>query len=448
MAVVGTSFEGGTVAAVSTTNPPTSGSDTAFPSAPNITGTAALNIINTDSMHGTKCMESSQSDATSSGGFGRYTGLSGTTMAVRYYFKFTTVSPGSAITFFRAFDNVARCLSVQLSAANKILVQVSSTDTLLYTSTATIAANTWYRLEIGFTLSSSANATVTAQLYSGDSTTPLDSGLSTTTATTTSTGTSIADVRFGRTGSTVTNVVRYDDVAYNLGTTTFIGPYLTPPTASFTHSEAGATTYVDGSGSTAAGAATITGYDWDWGDGSTHGTGVTASHAYSSSSTYTVVLTVTDSNSQTGNTSQSVTVTFTPSGGVSPVSVDVATGWTPTGGTNLAVITDTDGSTYTTSVAGPSAQEFDVTLGALTAPSSGNPLKVFLAMRARGASSASLAAQLYEGATLRSSLTGVTIPINTGLPITSTVTLTFPWSDVQNVVTWTGLKLKIQVTAA
>lgn len=136
------------------------------------------------------------------------------------------------------------------------------------------------------------------------------------------------------------------------------------------------------------------------------------------------------------------------SGGVSPVSVDVATGWTPTGGTNLAVISDADGNTYTTTSTGPSALEFDVTLGSLTPPGTNQPLKVFMAMRARSATSASLAAQLFEGATQRSALTGVTIPISTGFPVTDTVLLSFPYSDVQNVTDWSALKVKLQVTAA
>lgn len=137
------------------------------------------------------------------------------------------------------------------------------------------------------------------------------------------------------------------------------------------------------------------------------------------------------------------------SGSVTVSSVDVGTGWTPSSGTNLSVLSDSDATTYTTSNSNPSAQELDVTLGSLTPPTTGNPLVVFLTMRARSASTATLDAQLVEGSTTRSSLTSVSIPINTTSPIGSVVTLTFPWAGgVQNVTDWSALKLKLQVSAA
>lgn len=220
------------------------------------------------------------------------------------------------------------------------------------------------------------------------------------------------------------------------------------PTAAFTSSQSGLTLSVDGSSSTAPSPATIASYDWDWGDGSTHGTGATATHSYATAGTYTVKLTVTDSTSTTGTTSTSVTV-LSPAGTVTVQSIAVGTGWTPSSGTQLSAVTDGDPTTFITSSSPPTGQEFDFVLQALTTPSAGQPLKVFLAMDSLLASSATLNAQLFEGATQRSSLTGVPIPAGSGSSVSGTVTLTFPWTDVQNITTggWNSLKVKLQVTA-
>lgn len=222
------------------------------------------------------------------------------------------------------------------------------------------------------------------------------------------------------------------------------------PTASFTiTSQVALALSVDGTGSTAVTPATISSYDWDWGDGTTHGTGSTASHTYSAGGTYTVTLTVTDSNSHTGSTSQTVTVA-PAAGTVTAQSVNVSTNWTASSGTVLSCITDGDPTTFVTSSTPPTGQEFDFTLQALTPPSTGQPLKVFLTMDALLATSATLNAQLFEGTTQRSSLTGVTIPAGSGSSVTGSVTLTFPWTDVSTITTggWNALKVKLQVTAS
>lgn len=221
------------------------------------------------------------------------------------------------------------------------------------------------------------------------------------------------------------------------------------PTASLTTSPAGLSLSVDGTASSAVSPATISSYDWDWGDSTTHGTGSTASHTYGSAGTYTVKLTVTDSNGNTGSATASVTA-LSSAGTVTASSVTSSTGWTASSGTVLSAITDSDPTTYDSSSSPPTAQEFDFLLQALTAPTAGQPLKVFLTMDALAASSASLAAQLYEGTTLRSSLTGISIPTGSGGSVSGVVTLTFPWTDVQNVTTggWNSLKVKLQVTAS
>jgi hypothetical protein len=441
-------FEGGTAgSALSTTNPPTAAGDTKF-GVVTTTGTATGTVSSADAAHGTKCMECVQTSTTSSTEFGTWSGYTATSAAFRFYFKVTTL-PGSNVVIMRSFNNSAvRWLSVQVNSLNKLVLQLTNSDTTVYTSTSAISANTWYRVEGSVTMGNASNAVVNFKYYVGDSLTSVDAGLAITNGNT-GTGTQMADFRFGIVSSTIAFTLRMDDLAVNDGTTTFIGPSLTPPTASYTYSRAGLTLSVDGTGSTAVSPATVSSYDWNWGDGTTHGTGSTASHTYATAGTYSVVLTVTDSNALTNPSTQSVVISA-PAGTVTAESIATAPSWTASSGTVLSCITDSDNTTLVTSSAPPTAQEFDIVLQAMTPPSSGQPLKVFFTMDAPLSTSASLAAQLYEGATQRSSLTGVTIASGSGATVTNVVTLTFPWTDVQNVTTggWNALTVKLQVTAS
>ncbi len=81
------------------------------------------------------------------------------------------------------------------------------------------------------------------------------------------------------------------------------------PTASFTHSESGLTTNVNGGASSDPDGNTLT-YSWTFGDGSS-ASGATASHTYSSAGTYTVTLTVSDG-SLSDSATASVTVSSPP----------------------------------------------------------------------------------------------------------------------------------------
>lgn len=96
------------------------------------------------------------------------------------------------------------------------------------------------------------------------------------------------------------------------------------PTASFTHSEAGLATSVNGAGSSDADGSIVS-YAWTFGDGAT-ATGVSASRTYAAAGTYTVTLTVTDNGGATGVASQSVTVTTGGGGDPDPGTPNLASG--------------------------------------------------------------------------------------------------------------------------
>ncbi len=86
-------------------------------------------------------------------------------------------------------------------------------------------------------------------------------------------------------------------------------PVNNAPTASFTHSESGLTTSLNGGASSDPDGDSLT-YSWTFGDGSS-ASGATASHSYSSAGTYTVTLTVSDG-SLSDSATASVTVTSPP----------------------------------------------------------------------------------------------------------------------------------------
>lgn len=138
-----------------------------------------------------------------------------------------------------------------------------------------------------------------------------------------------------------------------------------------------------------------------------------------------------------------------PASYVTYTSVDVATGWTPTGGTNLQVLTDASGSTYVTSSANPTSLELTGTLGALTPPPAGQPLTVLIDCDKISASSGSVVAKLYEGTTLRSTVTVSSIPNGVASsPVSGQITVNFPAADIAAVTSWASLKLTLLCTSA
>lgn len=225
------------------------------------------------------------------------------------------------------------------------------------------------------------------------------------------------------------------------------------PTAAFTNHTAALAATFDGSGSTAISPATISSYSWTFGDGGT-GTGATPSHTYAAAGTYNVTLTVTDSNGKTGSITQSVEVRA-PSGVVTVKTIVASPSWNPNAGSALGALTDGDPTTFLSSSSPPTAQELDVEFWAATPPAAGQPWKVFLTVDATLASSATVNAQLYEGAgaaftTQRSSLSNQPISSGSGSSVGGSTVLTFPWTDVQNMTTggWNAPKLKLQFSGS
>lgn len=221
------------------------------------------------------------------------------------------------------------------------------------------------------------------------------------------------------------------------------------PTAAFTSSSAGLVTSFDGSGSTANGGATIAAYAWTYGDGTT-GSGVTPSHTYAQAGTYSVQLTVTDSVGQTGTTSHSVTVTA-PGAQAVPVALVAAAGWTVVGASGSAVtaVSDNDQATYVVSPATPTTSSvFRVRLGALITPAAGTDMTVTVEADVVGGTG-TLAAKLYEGATVRALAAAQGLAVGTaGTSLTTTLSFTFPAASIANVTNWNSLEVEVAPSAA
>jgi hypothetical protein len=440
------SFEGGTAGTTVSTGNSGGASGTAF-DVVTIGSGATLTYTTTEVMHATKAL--ALGSVATNTTFVTYNGFATTQMAVRFYIRFDTL-PGTngPIRLCDIRTSSTSVTRVVMDTSNRLIFQTSNGTTTLKTFTTALSANTWYRIE-AVSSNGTSGATCNMSYYVGDSGSATDSF--TTSSANTGVTTNITTVQFGQNaGGGGAFTLYIDDIAAQDGTLTFIGAASSPPIALFTTSQAGLAVTVDGSTSSATSPATVSSYDWDWGDSTTHGTGATpAAHTYSAAGTYTITLTVTDSGSLTGTTNHSVTVAA-PAGTVTVQTVDVSTSWTPSSGTVLSVITDGDPTTFDTSSAPPTAQEFDFTLAAMTPPATGQPLKVFLSMDFLTGTSATLAAQLYDGATQRSSLTGVTIPSGSGGTVSGLVTLTFPWTDVSAMSTggWNAPKVKLQITAS
>lgn len=159
--------------------------------------------------------------------------------------------------------------------------------------------------------------------------------------------------------------------------------------------------------------------------------------------------TVTDS---TGSAYDDVQITVTEvTSSASVASVVDSTNWTvEPSGTALAALTDSDGSTLLRSSSNPTAQALKVQLTPINAPGAGVDLVVQVTCDAITAGSASLTAQLYEGATLRSTVSGLTVSAGDNAnPVTNVVSVSFPAADVASVTDWTtGLIVNLAFTAA
>lgn len=320
----------------------------------------------------------------------------------------------------------------------------SSPGTSLQDSTTVLAAGSAYRIAV-HVVSGTTTGSIEVRIFANlESTVPSETigpitGINT--------GTDLSRLRIGNTVSSPTMpAFRLDDLIVT-DTGGWPGPVIVyaAPTAGFTYSVSSLTATFTDTSSPAGGGPTIASWLWNFGDGSTS-TSQNPSHVYAASGSYPVTLTVTDNLGRTGVASTTVTLT-PPSSTVKWIALDQSSGWAVQGAASvLAAVTDGNAATYVVSLVGPTDQALGGAAAPMTALTPGVPLNVIVQSDKINAASGTLYGKLYQGNTLISTSAAVAVPdadLSGGSPVTSlnkTVTLVFPWSDVQNVTDPTALK--------
>jgi hypothetical protein len=216
--LVSNSAEGGTSGTSVTVGNSGGGSGNAFTVANKGSG-AALIFSSAAAAHG--LLGYSLTGASGNSTFMGWNGYSAPSMAIRFYYNPGLTLPSSVIRLADIRNASATAARVELSASNQLFIQNTAGSTVTTFSHA-LQANTWYRIELTISVSSSA-ATIHAAYYLGTSTTPVDTAYSTTTG---NTGTAnITQVSMGSAATaTWTGTSFFDDLAAQSGTTAFIGP--------------------------------------------------------------------------------------------------------------------------------------------------------------------------------------------------------------------------------
>jgi Fibronectin type III domain len=150
-----------------------------------------------------------------------WNGYSATSMAIRFYYNPGPTLPSKVMRLADIRNSTATASRVELSASNQLFIQ-NAAGTTVTTFPHALQANTWYRIELTISISSSA-AAINAAYYPADSTTPVDPAYSTITG---NTGTAnITQVSIGSAANaTWTGTSYFDDLAAQAGSTAFIGP--------------------------------------------------------------------------------------------------------------------------------------------------------------------------------------------------------------------------------
>ena len=103
-------------------------------------------------------------------------------MATRFYYNPGPTLPSTVIRLADIRNASGTAARIELSAANQIFIQ-NNAGTTVATFAHALQANTWYRIELAISVSSST-ATINAAYYLLDSTTPVDPAFATTTGNT------------------------------------------------------------------------------------------------------------------------------------------------------------------------------------------------------------------------------------------------------------------------
>lgn len=372
-----------------------------------------------------------------------YGGYASTTMTIRI--SFTARTPTASTQMHQTRTTAGQSTGINYNASG--LFNFLDSGGTSRSSGPSLTGGVQYQMLLQITSDASAGA-VQWQIYKNSDHTLVSSGSFTGQNTR---GGNLTNSRIGKIGATTdTGNYDFDDYEAVDGSTTPLSLVNSNPTAAFTDTAIGTSLVADGTSSTAAGTATISSYAWTFGDGVGTSTSSTPTYTYAAAGTYTVGLTVTDSNGLTNSVNHSVVITQ-PGTNVGVASVPLFTGWTPSSGTALGVLTDSDATTFLTSSTNPSSLELDVDPSPITPPPSGFPFVAAILADYLAGSSGSVTVELYEGGTLRSTVSGIVLTLGSGGTVSTYVMAIFPWSDISVIaaVSWNfGLTAKAFATSS
>jgi len=219
------SFESGTLAALSTSNP---SGDTPFNTVTVAGGSSAVD--STHASQGTKSVKITPTSGTVNNF--RWTGLTSTAFGASFYIWMDTLS--SVETWIcNTTAGGTRAAMLVISSTNKLrLIDTRGVGTPVWTATNTFPTSQWVRVEMYFTVNAST-ATQSVAYYLGDSTTATDSFTSSAGQTG---STAVDTVIFGKADSgTYASAFWFDGIQAETAASGLLGPWvtqLTTPTVS------------------------------------------------------------------------------------------------------------------------------------------------------------------------------------------------------------------------
>jgi len=143
----------------------------------------------------------------------------------RVYFRTSTATPAANTTIFaNRSDSAANCLSVNLLTTGQLRLTNNANAGTTFDTTATVTADTWYRVEVRHFIHASAGD-MEMRLYLGNATTAIE------TVSTTGVDTLITNIReqyYGKFIATSGVQIAVDDIACNFASGTFQNSWCGP----------------------------------------------------------------------------------------------------------------------------------------------------------------------------------------------------------------------------
>lgn len=177
--------------------------DTALPSPPDVSYMNGSVVYSSEHARGTMALKHapvSGDISTITYGASSSATLTTTALAARAYFYFTVQPVGALVSLYDSSDQWAAAVGIN-NAANpgKLYIQDFNRTPALAVGAVTnpLPLNQWVRFEL-YATASTSGATITAAVYDGTSTTPIDRLSSTTAVTMSTTSATFSWARFGK----------------------------------------------------------------------------------------------------------------------------------------------------------------------------------------------------------------------------------------------------------